>query len=54
MTEPHSSFRIGVDIGGTFTDVIGRRGDRVGPQRVPSSPEELAAGVLTGVDACSH
>ena len=51
MTEPHGSFRIGVDIGGTFTDVIGRRGDRVLAAKVPSSPEDLAAGVLTGVDA---
>ena len=50
MTELQAGFRIGVDIGGTFTDVIGRRGDRVWTAKVPSSPEDLAAGVLAGVE----
>ena len=27
VIEPHDGLRIGVDIEGTFTDVIGRRGD---------------------------
>ena len=40
-----------MDIGGTFTDVIGRRGDRVFAVKVPSSPENPAAGVLAGVEA---
>ena len=51
MTESQDGFRIGVDIGGTFTDVIGRRGDRVWAAKVPSSPENLVAGVLAGVEA---
>ena len=51
VTESHDGFRIGVDIGGTFTDVIGRRGDRVWAAKVPSSPENLVAGVLDGVEA---
>ena len=44
-------FRVGVDVGGTFTDVIGRREDRVWSAKVPSSPEDLVAGVLAGVEA---
>ena len=51
MTESRREFCIGVDIGGTFTDVIGRRGGRVWTAKVPSSPEDLAAGVLAGVEA---
>ena len=51
MTTSQDGFRIGVDIGGTFTDVIGRRGDRVWSAKVPSSPEDLGAGVLAGVEA---
>ena len=51
VTGPLHGFRIGVDIGGTFTDVIGRRGDRVFAVKVPSSPENPAAGVLAGVEA---
>ena len=47
----HDEFHFGVDIGGTFTDVVGRRGDRVWAAKVPSSPEDLAAGVLDGVAA---
>ena len=50
MTELQAGLRIGVDIGGTFTDVIGRRGDRVWTAKVPSSPGDLAAGVLAGVE----
>ena len=51
MTDRQGEFRIGVDIGGTFTDVIGRRGGRVWTAKVPSSPGNLAAGVLAGVEA---
>ena len=40
-----------MDIGGTFTDVIGRREDRVWSAKVPSSPKDLVAGVLAGVEA---
>ena len=51
MTNSQARFRVGVDIGGTFTDVIGRREDRVWSAKVPSSPKDLVAGVLAGVEA---
>ena len=51
MNKSQSKFRVGVDIGGTFTDVIGRREDRVWSAKVPSSPKDLVAGVLAGVEA---
>ena len=51
MKESKARYRIGVDVGGTFTDVIGRREDRVWSAKVPSSPKDLVAGVLAGVEA---
>ena len=51
MNKSQTKFLVGVDIGGTFTDVIGRREDRVWSAKVPSSPKDLVAGVLAGVEA---
>jgi N-methylhydantoinase A len=42
------TWRIGVDIGGTFTDValVEETSGRIGVAKVPTTPEDLAAGVL--------
>jgi N-methylhydantoinase A len=42
------AWRIGVDIGGTFTDValVEEESGRIGVAKVPTTPEDLAAGVL--------
>jgi N-methylhydantoinase A len=47
------AWRIGVDIGGTFTDValIDEASGRIGVAKVPSTPDNLARGVLTALEA---
>src|SRR6266436_851143 len=42
------AWRIGVDIGGTFTDValVDEASGRIGVAKVPTTPSDLAAGVL--------
>jgi N-methylhydantoinase A len=41
--------RVGVDIGGTFTDVIALDGGRVGVAKVLSTPDDLSRGVIDGI-----
>ena len=42
-------FRLGVDVGGTFTDVVLTRGsDLLGAAKVPSSPTDYAEAILEG------
>lgn len=41
---------IAVDIGGTFTDVVGRDGVHEWVAKVPSVPGDLASGVVAGVE----
>ncbi len=44
--------RLGVDVGGTFTDLVLARGDgTVQVAKVPSTPQDQAEGILAGVDA---
>jgi N-methylhydantoinase A len=45
------AWRIGVDIGGTFTDValVVDASGRIGVAKVPSTPSDLATGVLTAL-----
>jgi N-methylhydantoinase A len=47
------AWRIGVDIGGTFTDValIEETSGRIGVAKVPSTPGNLAQGVLAALEA---
>jgi N-methylhydantoinase A len=47
------AWRIGVDIGGTFTDValIDEASGRIGVAKVPSTPDNLARGVLAALEA---
>jgi N-methylhydantoinase A len=40
---------LGVDVGGTFTDVVLARGDRLATAKVPSTPDDQSAGVLEGI-----
>ena len=42
---------IAVDIGGTFTDVVGRDGAQEWVTKVPSVPGDLASGVVAGIEA---
>ncbi|MFB6125874.1 MAG: hydantoinase/oxoprolinase family protein [Halolamina sp.] len=49
MTE--GAGRVGVDVGGTFTDVVTVRDGRVDVEKVPSTPADPAGGVLDGLDA---
>src|SRR5262245_48838232 len=45
------AWRIGVDIGGTFTDValVEEESGRIGVAKVPTTPDDLAAGVLAAL-----
>ena len=45
-------WRIGVDIGGTFTDValLEETSGRIGVAKVPTTPEDLAKGVLSALE----
>ena len=47
------AWRIGVDIGGTFTDValIDDASGRIGVAKVPTTPRDLAEGVLSALDS---
>ena len=45
------SWRIGIDIGGTFTDValIEDASGRIGVAKVPTTPDDLTEGVLSAL-----
>ena len=48
-----SDIALGIDVGGTFTDVLALNRDTgklVSAFKVLSTPENLAAGAVTGVD----
>ncbi|KMK64872.1 hydantoinase/oxoprolinase family protein [Puniceibacterium sp. IMCC21224] len=51
MTDATPGFRIGVDIGGTFTDVVmlDPRSGRLANEKVLTTPDDPAEGVLNGV-----
>ena len=40
---------VGIDTGGTFTDVVAIDGDRITTAKVPSTPTDFAQGVMAGV-----
>jgi N-methylhydantoinase A len=50
----HEPVRVGVDIGGTFTDVVVAAGDRLTVWKLPSTPDDqseaFAEGVRTGLE----
>lgn len=55
MTDPaaptSSHARLGVDVGGTFTDLVLADGDTVRVAKVPSTPDDQATGILAGTEA---
>ncbi|HEX2806109.1 MAG TPA: hydantoinase/oxoprolinase N-terminal domain-containing protein, partial [Kineosporiaceae bacterium] len=42
--------RLGVDVGGTFTDLVALRAGRLVTAKVPSTPADQSAGVLAAVE----
>jgi len=50
MTESQTRFRVGVDVGGTFTDVVLEYGDRLTTAKVLTTPNAPDDAVLAGVD----
>jgi N-methylhydantoinase A len=42
--------RLGVDVGGTFTDLVHTVGEEVEVAKVPSTPEDQATGILDGIE----
>ena len=50
------AWRIGVDIGGTFTDValVDEASGRIGVAKVPTTPRDLAEGVLSRSEMAMH
>ena len=50
MTESQTRFRVGVDVGGTFTDIVLEHGDRLTTAKVLTTPNAPDDGVLAGVD----
>jgi N-methylhydantoinase A len=46
-----AEIRVGVDVGGTFTDLVALAGDRVVAVKVPSTPADQAEGALRAVRA---
>jgi N-methylhydantoinase A len=52
MGSRSSGVRVGIDVGGTFTDVVAREpSGRLREAKVPSTPENPAVGVLAGLTA---
>ena len=43
--------RMGVDVGGTFTDLVALRDGRIVTAKVPSTPQDQSAGALAAFDA---
>ncbi len=46
------SYRIGIDVGGTFTDfILARQGDEIRLEKVPTTLEDQSVGVMQGIFA---
>ena len=50
MSDSRAGYRIGVDVGGTFTDVVLAHGDTLATAKVLTTPEAPDDAVLAGVD----
>ncbi len=50
MNAPPQTYRLGIDIGGTFTDIVLMGDDgTIMTQKVPSTPDDYARGILDGL-----
>ena len=50
MSSEHDRYRIGVDVGGTFTDCVLLRPDgSIILEKTPTTPEDQSDGVLAGI-----
>ena len=43
--------RLGVDVGGTFTDLVALGGGRILTAKVPSTPSDQSEGVMNAIEA---
>ncbi|MBV8161580.1 MAG: hydantoinase/oxoprolinase family protein, partial [Acidimicrobiia bacterium] len=51
MSDSSSGFRVGIDVGGTFTDLICVTPDgHVVLDKTPTTPEDQSVGVMAGVE----
>lgn len=48
---PGPDVRVGIDVGGTFTDAVLVDGKELRVAKVPTTPDDLAGGFLAGLDA---
>ena len=52
---PSPSYRVGVDVGGTFTDLVAIRSDgAVVLEKTPTTPMDQSDGVMAGLDRLAH
>ena len=55
MDSTQKTYRIGIDIGGTFTDIVLMGDDgSVLTQKVPSTPDDYAQGIFGGLELTSE
>ena len=47
-------YRIGIDVGGTFTDLVLAAGGRIRLEKHPTTPEDQSEGVLAGLARLAH
>src|SRR5438445_13189705 len=47
--DPGMKYRIGIDVGGTFTDLVLAAGDRIRLAKHPTTPADQSDGVLGGL-----
>ena len=50
MTDNHSNLRIGIDTGGTFTDLLAWDGTTLRTAKVPSTPGDFHRGVINAIN----
>jgi len=51
MSDDRGATRLGVDVGGTFTDLVAIAGDRLVTAKVPSTPSDQSEGVMASFEA---
>src|SRR5215208_2445460 len=48
--EPVNDLRLGIDVGGTFTDLVALGGGRILTAKVPSTPRDQSEGVMNAIE----